>query len=346
MRISRLRRIPVRPRLAGRSSWWKECIRKGREIKREYVRALRAFLGNGVFLGVPFERFRGMRAGYPENAVGLARVEEFASGVPAFRSNIDEVIGVADHVEIMFDGNDGISFFHEPVENVEQFGNVGKMKARGRLVQYVERLRGRTLRQVERELDALCFSARERGRGLSEGNVSEADVDEHLEHPGDSRERGKERERFFARHGEDLGNVFPFEADFERFRIVAAALTGFAFHVHVRKEVHFHFFHAGSFADFATPALGIEREPAGSVSAFFRFERRGEHFAYVGKKARIGRNVRVRGFSNGRLVDDHGLVELFHTLDFVAFPHVREGVLSEAPENPVGEDVHNERRFS
>ena len=70
------------------------------------------------------ERFGSMRAFHLEDALGFPRVQERSAGVAALRSDIDDVVGVANHVEVVFDGDNGISFFHEPVENVEQFGNV------------------------------------------------------------------------------------------------------------------------------------------------------------------------------------------------------------------------------
>jgi hypothetical protein len=287
-----------------------------------------------------------MRIGNFGNPFGFSRENERASGVPALRADVDEVVGVGDDVEIVFDGDDGIPFLDETVQDVEELGDVGKMESGRRFVQNIEGFGGRTLREVERELYALRFASGKGRCRLSEGNVSETDVDEHLKYPRDSGKRRKEREGFLAGHRKHFGDGFSFEFDFERFGIVPASLAGFAFDVHVREEVHFNLLHSRAFAYFATSALGVERKPSRSVSAFFRFEGGGEHLPYVGEKPRVGGNVGMGRASDGRLVDDDGFVQVVHSPDFPAFPRIGKGVLPKTPKYPVSKDIHYERRFS
>lgn len=287
-----------------------------------------------------------MRMGNFGNPLGFSRENERSSGIPAFRTDVDEVVGVGDDVEVVFDGDDGIPFLDEAVQDVEELGDVGEMESGRRFVQNIEGFRSRTFREVERELDALGFASGKGRCRLSEGNVSETDVDEHLEHPRDSGKRRKEREGFLAGHRKHFGNGFPFEFHFERFGIVPASLAGFAFDVDVGKEVHFDLLHSRAFAYFATPPLGVEGEPPRSVSAFFRFEGGGEHLPYVGEKPSVGGDVGVGRASDGRLVDDDGLVQVVHSPDFPAFSRIGKGVLPETPKHPVGKDIHYERRFS
>src|SRR6266550_2878848 len=65
---------------------------------------------------------------------------------------------------------------HQLVQHLQQLLDVVEMQARGRLVQDVERAPGGALRQFFCQLDALGFTAGERGRLLADVDVVEADA--------------------------------------------------------------------------------------------------------------------------------------------------------------------------
>ena len=98
----------------------------------------------------------------------------------AFGAEVDDPVGIANHVEIVLDDDDAIAEIGEPMEHVEQLADVVKVESGSRLVEQVERASGLTLTQFAREFDALRFAAGESDRGLPEVNVAEADVDQRL----------------------------------------------------------------------------------------------------------------------------------------------------------------------
>ena len=48
------------------------------------------------------------------------------------------MIGSMDEGQVMFDGNDRISLFNQPVDRPEQHRDISRMQPRGRLVEQVE----------------------------------------------------------------------------------------------------------------------------------------------------------------------------------------------------------------
>jgi hypothetical protein len=88
----------------------------------------------------------------------------------AFGAEVDDPIGVADHVQIVLDDDDRIAQVGEPMEHFEQLADVVEVEAGGGLVEQVERLAGLALAQLTGQLDALGFAAGESGYrfGLSE----------------------------------------------------------------------------------------------------------------------------------------------------------------------------------
>ena len=83
------------------------------------------------------------------------------------------------------------------------------MQPGGRLVEDVEGVAGRHLGQLGGQLDALRLAARERGRGLAELDVVEADVVEGLQAAVDLGDVGEELDRLLDRHLEHVGDRLP-----------------------------------------------------------------------------------------------------------------------------------------
>ena len=104
-----------------------------------------------------------------------------AALLPALRTQVDEPVGGLDDVEVVLDHDDGVAAVDQPVQHVEQPLDVGEVQAGRRLVEDVERPPGRGLGQLGGELDALRLAARERGRGLAEADVAQADVVQRLQ---------------------------------------------------------------------------------------------------------------------------------------------------------------------
>jgi hypothetical protein len=72
-----------------------------------------------------------------------------------FRPEVDNPIGLFHDVEVMFDNNDRIAEFRQATEHFEELLHVGKMQARSRLVENIERPRCLPAAALPGELDAL-----------------------------------------------------------------------------------------------------------------------------------------------------------------------------------------------
>lgn len=115
-----------------------------------------------------------------ENFIPWSCKYEITTTISPFRTNIDYSICISDNIEVMLDDEDAISFFDQPVEYVEEFLNIRKVQSCSRLIENIESLSCRSFGEIERELDALRLSTREcRGR-LSESDISESDIYEHI----------------------------------------------------------------------------------------------------------------------------------------------------------------------
>ena len=69
---------------------------------------------------------------------------------------------------------------------------------------------------------------------------------------------------------EHLVDAFTFVIDFERFAVVAQAVTDIAGNIDIRQEVHFDLDHAVALTGLAAPALDVEGETPRPVTAFAR----------------------------------------------------------------------------
>src|SRR5262249_54701205 len=190
-----------------------------------------------------------------------------------------------------------------------QPAHVLEVQARRRLVEDVDRVTGRTLAELSRELHALRFTAGERRRRLTETYVAQPDVDQRLHLPRDRRLGREELERFLGRHLEHFGDVLVLPRDVERVAVVARALAHLARNVDVRQEVHLDLDGAVALAGLAPPALHVEREAAGLIPADLRLLRGREQIADLVEHTGVGRGVRARRATDRRLVDVDDLVD-------------------------------------
>ena len=72
--------------------------------------------------------------------LGRADRDDLAAGLAAFRPEVDEVVGLLDHVEIVLDHEHRVAAVDEPLQHLEQLLDVGEVQAGRRLVEDVERL--------------------------------------------------------------------------------------------------------------------------------------------------------------------------------------------------------------
>ena len=108
-----------------------------------------------------------------------ARGEDVAAEFARAGAQVEQVVGGADDGGVVLDDKDGVAEIAQGVEDADELGGIARMEADGGFVQHVECA---DKARAERcgELDALRFSAGERGGEAVEGEVFEADFHEEV----------------------------------------------------------------------------------------------------------------------------------------------------------------------
>src|SRR5687768_12801929 len=251
----------------------------------------------------------GMARLFPRDRFRRAGGDNAPAAVAALGSEVDHPVGGLHHVHVVLDDHHRIARVAQAVQHFEQQLDVVEVQPSGGLVQYVKGAAGVALRQLERKLDALRLAARQRGGGLAQAHVAQADIDQRLQLARDRRHRGEEAHRFGDRHLQHLLDVAALVAHLQRLAVVALAMADVARHVDVGKEMHLDPGHAVALARFAAPALDVEREAPGVVAALARLRHAGEQVANRREETRVGRRVGARRAANGTLVDADHLVD-------------------------------------
>src|SRR5258706_1944742 len=129
------------------------------------------------------------------------------------------------------------------------------MKAGGRLVEEEELRVGGDfgLGQVSGELEPLRFAARERGHGLAELQVIEADIDQRLQALDELRMMTEEAQRLGHGHVERIGNRLAADRRLEHLGAITAAVAVGAAPVHLGEELHLDAAQAATSPSPATP---------------------------------------------------------------------------------------------
>ena len=100
------------------------------------------------------------------------------------------------------------------MQHVQQLLNIRKMQTGGRLIENIQRLPGTAFGQFARQLHALCFTARERGSGLAQSNVRQANVHQRLQLTRQRRNGIEELTCFFNRHIQHFVDSLAFVLNF------------------------------------------------------------------------------------------------------------------------------------
>ena len=105
-------------------------------------------------------------------------VEHLAAVLAGGRTDIDDPVGVADHVQLVLDDEQRIAGRLQPVEAPQQRLGVGGMQAGGRLVEHIddaEQIRAHLGGQAQ----PLQLARRQRGRAAFEREIAEAEIEQH-----------------------------------------------------------------------------------------------------------------------------------------------------------------------
>ena len=133
--------------------------------------------------------------------------DDFASAVAAFGPHVDNPVGRLDDVQIVLDDQQRAAAIDELAEGVEELAHVVEVQTGGGLVQDIKRatsapalpFAGANVGEVSSKLDALGFAAGERGGGLAEPDVAQADLIEDCQLVEDTGVPGEEAQRLFDR---------------------------------------------------------------------------------------------------------------------------------------------------
>ena len=96
------------------------------------------------------------------------------------RAHVDDPVGGANHVDLVLHDEERVARRLEPRERAQEGLGVGRVQPRRGLVEHVhhaEEVRS----HLRGEAQALELTGRERGRAALEGEVAEAQVEQHLE---------------------------------------------------------------------------------------------------------------------------------------------------------------------
>ena len=164
--------------------------------------------------------------------------------------------------------------------------------------------------EVGGEFDALGFAAGERGGGLAEADVAEADLVEDVELVDDFGDAGEVAEGFLDGHVEDVVDVAALVLDVEDGGFVTGSVAFFAGELDVGEELHFDGDGAVAFADVAAAAGDVEGEAAGGEALALGVGLGGEEGADFVEGLDVGDGVGARGAADGGLVDEDDVVEV------------------------------------
>ena len=103
---------------------------------------------------------------------GRALGDDAAAAFAALGAQVDDPVGLLDHVEVVLDDQHGIAERNQALQHIEEFAHVVEMQPGGRLVENVERAAGLALGKLAGQLDALGFAAGERRSRLTQLDIA------------------------------------------------------------------------------------------------------------------------------------------------------------------------------
>ena len=213
------------------------------------------------------ECFSRLRRRFPGHFFRSAHGDDGPATRSAVGAEVNDPVGRLDHVEVVLDDEHRVAGIHESVQNLKKFLDIGEVESRCGLIEDVDRLAGRSFAEFPRQFDPLSLAARQRRRWLAEFQIVEPDVVQRFQQPMNLRDVHKMVEGFLHIHVEDVGDVFAFETDLERFMAEAFSLAHRAANPDVSEEIHFQFVRSVPLARLATTARNVEAEATWLVAA-------------------------------------------------------------------------------
>src|SRR5260370_17516715 len=120
------------------------------------------------------QRLTRVRSLISRHLLGCALGDNLSAFFSAFGTEINDPVGVSDHIEIVFDDYDRIPEISQPVQHIQQFAHVVEVQPGCGFIQQIERPSSLTFAKLSRQLDPLRLSARQRSCRLSQMQIPES----------------------------------------------------------------------------------------------------------------------------------------------------------------------------
>jgi len=89
-----------------------------------------------------------VRRGMSRHLFRRSRDHDFAALIATIRTEIDDPIGAADHVEVVLDHQNRVPLIHKALDHIHELVHVVEAQTRGGLIDEIERLAGGTLGEL------------------------------------------------------------------------------------------------------------------------------------------------------------------------------------------------------
>ena len=191
----------------------------------------------------------------------------------------------------MLDDDDGIASLCQPLEHVQQHGDVLRMQSGGRLVKDVQRTPGLLTRELGGQFHSLVLASAERQRGLSQTYVAQPHVLKSLELAGYGRHGSEELHGLGDGHLKYVVDAFSLVFDRQDIGIEPLSVALLARDRDRWQEVHLYDLHSGALAGLAAASLYVEGELVGLETADLGVRGLGEQIADGCKHSGIGGRI-------------------------------------------------------
>ena len=212
----------------------------------------------------------------------------------------------------MFDNHHRVAALCQPLQNIDQLVHIGKMQARGGLVQNVDGLSGTAPGQLRGQLDSLGLAAGQRGGRLAQTDVGQAHIVEGFDLSADGGQILEEGQRLLHRHVQHVINALALIFHLQRLPVVTLSVADLAGYINIRQEMHLDLDDSVAAAGLAPASFYVEAEAPLLVTPGLGVRGGREQIPDLVKHPRVGGRIGPGRSSDGRLVDVDYLVQLLH----------------------------------
>src|SRR5690606_22816163 len=193
--------------------------------------------------------------------LGFPFKNQISACITSLRAKVDDPVGGFDDIEVVFDHDNGMSFFHQCVQGGQEFFDIMKMQAGRWLIENKYNMIVFIFPSEKRsQFYTLSFTAGKCTRRLAESDISKTHIDERFDLFNNLTFGLKEIHCFFDAEIQDVIDIFSIVGDFEDLLFKARSVTFIAFELHVCEKLHFDHNLSFPFTGLTTSAFNIERE--------------------------------------------------------------------------------------